>query len=258
MVTKCDIVNLLKEFNIKSDDVVTMHCSLKAIGEIENGADGLIDAIKDYLCDGIFFVPTHTWANVTKENPFYDVSTTEPCIGVLPKIAAKRKDSVRSLHPTHSVAAFGKDAREFVAGEEKSTSPAPVGSPLSRLYENNGKILLIGVGQERNTYIHAVDEMLDIPKRLSDTPFGVTIKDENGRLYKLSGFRPHSRDWSCCFPNFDEAFRHHGVVSFSKLGGANVCCCDAKKLTDVLKKIWSRADHDVCEKIEIIPKEYYI
>lgn len=257
MVTKEDVSRLLKELDIKPDDVVTIHSSLRAIGEIENGADGLIDFFCEYLGDGLFIVPTHTWANVTKENPFFDVKKTEPCIGTLPKIAAFRKDGVRSLHPTHSMAVFGKEAKEYVRGEEKSTTPAPCGGALSRLCENNGKILLVGVGQERNTFIHAVDEMVGVPNRLSNEPFDVIIRDHDGKEHKVSGFRGHMRDFSIYFPNYKTAFEFNHVVKYSKLGNAQVCCCDARGVADVLKKIWQRTDHDLCERLEIIPEKYY-
>ena len=99
---------------------VTIHCSLRAVGEIENGADGLIDGFCQYLTDGLFIVPTHTWANVDKEHPHYDVRNTEPSIGALSKVAAFRSDGVRSLHPTHSVTVFGKGAADYVKGEENA------------------------------------------------------------------------------------------------------------------------------------------
>ena len=64
MITKQDILNFLEGAGIKPDDIVTIHCSLRAIGTIENGADGLIDAFCEYLHDGLFIVPTHTWDKV--------------------------------------------------------------------------------------------------------------------------------------------------------------------------------------------------
>ena len=144
MLTRNDVFTLLESFGIRRNDVVTMHSSLREIGPIEGGADGLIDALKDYLCDGLLLIPTHTWANVNAANPHFDVRSTVPCIGTMAKVAAFRKDGIRSLHPTHSMAAFGKNAREYIQGEEKSRTPAPVGGALSRLYELNGKVLQIG------------------------------------------------------------------------------------------------------------------
>ena len=134
MLTKEDIFRFLQDTGIKHDDKVTIHCSLRSIGKIENGADGLIDAFCEYLKDGLFIVPTHTWDKVWRETPYYDVRSTVPDIGTLAEVAAFRKDGARSLHPTHSVTVFGKGAEEFVKGEEKCGSPAPVGSCISRLY----------------------------------------------------------------------------------------------------------------------------
>ena len=143
MLTRNDVFQLLESFSIRRDDIVTMHSSLREIGPIEGGADGLIDALKDYLCDGLLLIPTHTWANVNAANPHFDVRSTVPCIGTLAKVAAFRKDAVRTLHPTHSLAIFGKGAWEYAQGEEKSGTPAPMGGCLSRLYEREGKILLL-------------------------------------------------------------------------------------------------------------------
>lgn len=123
MVAKQDVFRFLEGCGVRHDDKVTVHCSLKAIGEIEGGADGLIDAFKEYLCDGLFIVPTHTWDEVDSRHPFYDVKKSVPCIGVLAKVAAFRPDGVRSLHPTHSVAAFGKNAAEYVRGRRKPRRP---------------------------------------------------------------------------------------------------------------------------------------
>ena len=61
LLTKQDIFTFLKDAGIKHDDKVTIHSSLRAIGRIENGADGLIDAFCEFLNEGLFIVPTHTW-----------------------------------------------------------------------------------------------------------------------------------------------------------------------------------------------------
>ncbi|MBQ5335240.1 MAG: AAC(3) family N-acetyltransferase [Oscillospiraceae bacterium] len=262
MITQNDIFTFLKTNGFRRDDKVTIHCSLRAIGKIENGADGLIDAFCAYLSDGLFIVPTHTWDTVVREHPFYDVRTTEPCIGTLAKVAAFRTDGVRSLHPTHSVRVFGKHAAEFVRGEEKAASPAPVGGCLSRLYEEHGKVLLIGVGHERNTYLHAVDERLQIPDRLNPDPFVITIRDYDGNLLTSPPFRTHftAAAKTCVseyYPNYKEALEYTGAVTYSQLGNALVSCCDARKMTDTLRQIWEKTDHDLCIAEAPVPPEYY-
>jgi aminoglycoside 3-N-acetyltransferase len=263
MLTRNDVFQLLESFGIRRDDVVTMHSSLREIGPIEGGADGLIDALKDYLCDGLLLIPTHTWANVNAANPHFDVRSTVPCIGTLAKVAAFRKDGVRSLHPTHSMAAFGKNAREYIQGEEKSCTPGPMGGALSRLYELGGKVLLVGVGHERNTYLHAVDERIDRPNRLAPTGFSVEITDWDGNTLRNVDFHPHRTEGiniglSEYYRNYKHALDVTGAVQYGWMGNALTYCCDCRKMTDTVMRIWEHADRDVCIGIQDIPEEWYL
>ncbi|MBR2263952.1 MAG: AAC(3) family N-acetyltransferase [Firmicutes bacterium] len=263
MLTKNDIFTFLQDNGIRHDNKVTIHCSLRAIGEIEGGADGLIDAFAEYLSDGLFIVPTHTWDDVVADHPFYDVKTSVPCIGTLAKVAAFRPDGVRSLHPTHSVTVFGKNAAEYVQGEERSASPAPVGGALSRLYEENGKVLLIGVGHDKNTYLHSVDERLGIPDRLNPKTFVISIKDQDGNILQSPPFHTHftAASDTCVseyYGNYKEAFEYTGAVRYARLGNALVYVCDARGMTDTVRLLWQKTDHDLCIKEETIPKEYYM
>ncbi len=262
MTTKNDILRFLENIGIKHDDTVLIHTSLKAIGELDGGADMLIDAFCEYLYEGLFLIPTHTWANVVEDNPYFDVKTTMPCIGALPCLAVTRKDGVRSLHPTHSIVAFGQRAREYIKGEEMATSPAPIGGCWSRLYDEHAKILLLGVGHDKNTYFHAVDEMLDIPDRLSDKAFVLTIKDESGRIHTTAPFHPHftkglAGGCSDFYPNYKKPLEELGAVIYSKLGDAIVYCCDAVKCTDIIRRLWEKTDHDLCISELEIPLTYY-
>ncbi len=258
MVTKQDIFRLLENFHIKQDDKVTVHSALRSVGEIENGADGMIDAFCEYLCDGMLLIPTHTWKNVNKDNPYYDVKETIPCIGTLPRVAAFRPDGKRSLHPTHSVAAFGREAAAFIRGEERSATPAPVGGCLNRLYKENGKILLVGVTHNRNTYLHAVEERLNIPNRLNPDSFIVTIRDEAGNLMQSPPFHNHLiSGLSEHYEKYQKAFAYTGAVACGSLGNAAVICCDARKTADTVAMLWEHADYDLCLEDREIPESYY-
>lgn len=60
--TKTDIKNQLRELGVQKDDTVLVHSSMKAIGEVEDRADAVLDAFIEYLSDGLLIFPTHTWA----------------------------------------------------------------------------------------------------------------------------------------------------------------------------------------------------
>lgn len=265
MLTKQDIFAFLEKMGIRHTDTLTIHAALRKVGEIENGADGLIDGLKEYLSEGLLLVPTHTWANVNPKNPVFDVRSTVPCIGTLAKVAAFRKDGIRSLHPTHSMAAFGKNARAYIEGEEKSHTPAPVGGALSRLYDVGGKILLLGIGHERNTYLHAVDEMIDVKNRIAQKGFDATVIDWNGNEIPCPDYHPHEvhglpADVSGCseyYPNYKKAFEDADAVHYGQLGNALCYVCDARKMTDRMIRIWQNADRDMCVCDMEIPKSWY-
>ena len=262
MITKQDVFRLLESQGVKHDDTLAIHAALRAAGPIEGGADGLIDALQEYLCDGLLLIPTHTWAVVNAANPFFDVRHTVPNIGTLARVAAFRPDAVRSLHPTHSLAVFGKGAREYIRGEEHSATPAPMGGCLSRLYERHGKVLLLGVGHERNNYLHAVDERMDIPNRLRPAGFTVTITDWDGNTMQSPVFHPHYVEGipvgcSEYYPNYKRALEACGAVTYGQLGNALVYVCDARRMTECVMHLWQQADRDLCLGTFDIPEAWF-
>ncbi|MBQ3573215.1 MAG: AAC(3) family N-acetyltransferase [Clostridia bacterium] len=252
---------MMEGFRIRRNDKVTVHSSLRKIGEIEGGADGLLNAMIEYLDGGLLIIPTHTWDSIGATR-YYNVKETKPCVGILSQIAAFRKDGVRSLHPSHSVAVFGKGADEFIRGEETCNTPTPKNSCLGRLYEENGKILLLGVGLESCTFLHSVDERFNIPNRLSRDSIPVKVVDYDGNEIVIPDFHwfyTQSVPEGCSehFGNYEKALLYCGAMSESSLGNAKCFCLDARKTADTVKMLWDKADYDLCSKDREIPEFYY-
>ena len=178
MYTKAELKQQLQNAGLTGKETILIHSSMKAIGEVESGADTVLDAWMEYFADGLLLLPTHTWANVNAEHPVYDYRSTPSCVGLLTNLFRLRAGVVRSLHPTHSLAGFGKGAAEYLAGEDENNTPCTPGGAYDRLKDCVGKILLVGVGHERNTYIHSVEEVLNVPNRLAaDDPAGRKQKE---------------------------------------------------------------------------------
>lgn len=247
MVTRQDVERMFDELGIASDSTVAVHTSLKSIGKIDGGAEGLLDYYTELLSEGLLIVPTHTWAVVNRSNPVYDVRESVPNIGVFPQICAKeafrRENAVRSLHPTHSVAAFGKRAEDFVKGEENTRSRTPVGGVWGRFYEENAKVLMIGVGLERNTYMHSIDEEVNPFPENPDFYFDAVTIDADGRHYELPHMNTNFYWMSVDFPLLEDYLRNNGAMSYSTLGDAKVTCFDVRKGHDALIKLCKRADN---------------
>ena len=260
MFTKEALKQQMRAMGLVPTDRVLIHTSYKAVGEVEGGPNGLIDAFCEYLSHGLFLVPTHTWDNVNAEHPVYDVRSTVPCIGAVPRAAAARGDGFRSLHPTHSLWAHGEGAEEFLAGEEHACTPTPPGSVWATLPERGVKILLLGVGNDKNTFLHSLDELLDIPDRLQREPWEVTIIDREGRRFRhpqRGHYCSRTNDVSQYFTNFEKPFVELGAQKFGKLGNATVRIIDPGECRRILTRILSRATEDLCVSHMDLPEALY-
>jgi hypothetical protein len=116
---------------------------------------------------GLFCVPTHTWSNPGDGKFTLDLTIPSSRLGTFPSVAAADPRGVRSVNPTHSMMVFGDRAaaEEFVKDDPfvlTSTSPK---SCYGKIIDQGGHILLVGVAHNRNTILHCVGEMLDLPNR---------------------------------------------------------------------------------------------
>lgn len=236
MHTKDSLIAQLSAM-LPSDATVLMHSSCKSLGQMENGGDTILDALTEYFSRGLVVLPTHTWATVNDRQPVYDVLYTPVCIGLLPELFRKRPGVHRSWHPTHSVAAFGADAEEFVLGDENCPTPCARDSAWGRLYDRDAYVLLVGVELNRMTFFHGVEEWNGIPGRLKETPNRyVVIPPDGGRIVR--DYYPHCGDSSQLYPKAETALLHAGAMRMEKLGDATVRLLSCRKSAEVVSSLF--------------------
>ncbi len=259
MITKKNLINDIMNMGIESTDKVMIHSSMKSIGDVEGGADTVVDAFMEYVCDGMIMMPTHTWAQMSESYNVFDPATEPACVGIIPNIFMKRPGVVRSLHPTHSMAVWGNGAAEYIAGEENCTTPCTPGGCWDRLRDINAKILLVGVNHIKNTYIHSVEEVFDVPERLTEKPVDFVIKMPDGSAKNVSvhrHFNPYTAHISESYDKLTKAFYETGAANPVKLGDAECILCDAAKVFEVTEKILSHELNCIID-CEEIPESYW-
>lgn len=266
MVTKNEILMQLEKMNAPKKSVVLMHSSLRAIGEVEGGAEGLLDIMIEYFTSegGLFCVPTHTWGYLgRKDKTTLDMTLAESNLGVFSRVAAADSRGFRSENPSHSIAVFGDSERalEFIKGEELATGPTGPEGCYGKIFKEGGFVLLVGVTHNRNTYLHCVDEMIGIPDRLSKDKMKVTVKRKTGETIEREMVYHHSSftvDLSLRFPLYETAFRYHHAITDGFIGNAPTQLCDAVKMKEVMEMIWERSGHkDVLLDEFPIPQKFY-
>ncbi|RCX17724.1 aminoglycoside 3-N-acetyltransferase [Fontibacillus phaseoli] len=234
MHTKFTLMKQLEDAGIDSQGILLMHSSMKKIGEVEGGADTVLDALSEYMKDGLLVLPTHTWSSINGDHPKFYVETSEVCVGILPELFRKRPGVIRSLHPTHSVAALGKDAAEFTAGDERWDTPCHRQSAWGRLLDRQATIILVGVDLRRNTFIHGIEEWVDIPGRMTDEHEQLFTVLGDGTEISVPSRRHCGLPWSEHFWKVEDVLEEKGALSRTRLGDAEVLVCDAVKTTEIL------------------------
>lgn len=279
---KQQLKNQLESMGLKGDETILIHSSMKAIGAVDGGADTVLDVWMEYFKNGLLLLPTHTWKTVNADNPVYNPYTTPSCVGLLTNMFMKRDGVIRSLHPTHSMSGYGKNAAEYLAGEEYNNTPCTPGGCYDRLKEVGGKVLLVGVGHERNTYIHSVEEVLNVPNRLSDMPMELVIElqEESNNSGKLppynrdDGWKKHTDNKLCRkvyvrkhynaqqphisedFAKLNQIFLDSGVVRKVKFGDADSLLCDAKGMFNIVRQVIAPDPECIVTKDTLSMPEY--
>lgn len=239
-VTKEDILEGLKALGVEAGDRLMVHSSLHCFGRVEGGADAVIDALKEAVTeDGILAMPAFTSCSDGGRGAFDpDETTIEPWVGIIPETFRKRGDTVRSKHPTHSVCASGKDAKEFLSQSEPYDCFA-IDGPWARLLEPKGKILLIGPALGSMTFIHAceawyagyLDQTMAVVKipdgekqvRVTNYPGGC-----RGRWYKLAKNAPYFKKLEA-----------KGVFRVVKVGNAELRLCEARDVAAAMRDLFA-------------------
>ena len=247
-ILKSKLITQLEHAGIRHYDTVLIHSSMKAFGYYESGVKGLIEDLTAYLSDGLLLIPAHTWATVGRRNPVFDVINAVPCTGLLSRTAVKaaaKGKGVRSFHPTHSVVAFGKEAKKFVAGEETISTPTPLNGCYGKLIEKNAAILLVGVNNTSNTFFHCLEEIAGVPCRISEKTVDFFDYDERTDVATPHPMPtigcPYDKDVSKHFSELDDILTAAGAQKTCVIGNAPTILVRAGDASKVLLPIMRSA-----------------
>lgn len=153
----------LSELGIDSGDTVLVHSSMKAL-KTDCTPEEIIRDMEEVLGEeGTLLMPALTYDNVTPEQPVFDSSSTEPCIGLLPRVFMRQPGVERSVHPTHSVCAKGRLAHTLTVGHYMDDTAVGPHSPFMLLPLYRGKLLFIGDILQSCTFMHGVEDIVRPP-----------------------------------------------------------------------------------------------
>ncbi len=172
------LVDDLRSLGLAEGDTVMVHASLRRVGPVEGGAEGLLAAIEAVVGPGgtILMVlgaadpmawvndrPEHERAALLAGSEPFDHLTTpaDPDVGALAELFRVRPGTLVSDHPEGRFAAAGRLARDLTEDIPWDDYFGP-GSPLDRLVAARGKVLRLGADPGTVTLIHYPEYLDDL------------------------------------------------------------------------------------------------
>lgn len=146
------------------------------MGYVCGGAQTVIEALMEVVGKNeSIMMPMQSWKNPDPEDGVHEdadpkdrdliranwpayAKTLTPIntMGAVAEMFRQMLGSIRSDHPARSVCAWGKHAAYLTENHDLSNIFGD-GSPIGKLYELNGKVLLLGTGYGKNTSLHLAD-----------------------------------------------------------------------------------------------------
>ena len=160
-VSKDILVRQLLGLGVQPGAVLLAHTSFSKVRPVEDGPKGLIEALQAALGpEGTLVMPSMTSDD---DHPFDPKRT--PCAwrGVVADTFWRLRGVLRSDSPA-AFAAIGPQATRIVAPHPVDL-PHGLDSPVARVCELDGQVLLLGVGHDADTTVHVAESLAGVRYR---------------------------------------------------------------------------------------------
>lgn len=213
----------LQQLGVRPGSVLVVHTSLRNVGWISEGPAAVVRSLRHVLGpEGTLVMPT-----MTDSETLYDPRTTPTQhMGIVAETFWRLEGVLRSDHPAGSFAAAGPLAVQITA-PQPIDPPHGIDSPIGRVYENDGWILLLGVDHSANTSIHLAENMCNAPYRIMDR----VLVQENGQTRPVE-----FAEVNHCCRNFVKVAPHlsmRGQLVVGKVGQATAQLMRSRHLVDL-------------------------
>lgn len=231
---KTDLIRL----GLQPGAVVMVHASLRKVGPVTGGALVVVQALLDALG------PEGTLAAYLDIETFYEDDETEIPVfdkriapaardhGILHETIRTWPGAIRSDHPDAGVAAIGKQAAWITANHPFQYGYGE-GSPLEKIVQANGKVLMLGAPLDTITLLHYAEHKADIPnkrirryRRLMPGPEWIAFEEFD------TADPVHDALPSNCFEQIAEDYLRSGQGSTGQVGAATSYLLDGPSLVN--------------------------
>lgn len=211
-LSRAEVVDQLRALGVAAGGVLLVHTSFRAVRPVAGGPLGLIAALREALgTGGTLVMPSMTGDDEAPFDPLITPAASD--LGVVADTFRCRPDVVRSDHP-FAFAAAGPCAAHITA-DPLPVPPHLPASPVGRVHDLGGQVLLLGVGHDANTTLHLAELVASVPYRV---PRHCTVLRDGCPVRIDYGENDH-----CCarFALADDWLRAEGLLAEGPVGHAH-------------------------------------
>jgi aminoglycoside N3'-acetyltransferase len=189
--TPADLGAALRRIGVEPGDVVCVHSSFDRFQGFRGYLKDALRTLKEAVGpDGGLMMPTQPFEGsaieYVRSHPVTDLARAPSLMGLLTEFLRRSPGAVRSINPTHPVAAWGSRGVGLVGNDWEARTPCGRGTAYHRLLEQDGKILTLGTGVAALTFYHCVEELIEPLMPFSPftaEEFTLRTRDARGQIY---------------------------------------------------------------------------
>jgi aminoglycoside 3-N-acetyltransferase len=172
----------LTRLGVPRGGVLFVHSAFRGLAREGFTPGGVLEDLETHVANGTLLLPTMSWRFVKPANPQFSELETPSNVGVLTEVFRTQRATMRSLHPTHSVAGRGKDVAALLGEHHLDDTPCSKRSPFGKLAGADAWILMLGIGFDCCTLIHHGEEVVapELYLRPRDQTETYTCTDRTG------------------------------------------------------------------------------
>lgn len=255
ILSSADLIEGFIKAGIKKGDILFIHSSLKGLGYIEGGPQTVIKALKETVGnEGTLIFPVFT-INMSMEQTLNDPShlfnpsSSLSTVGSISNTFLKGENIHRSLHPTHSVAAWGKHAEDIVKNHHLAKTNFGGGTPFGRFLDLNGKLMGLGINYNNVTFYHTYEDLNleKFPNVYLKTPIASRIINFNNEKVEVETLC-HNLDFhktrieknpevEAYFSNY---FEKNNISLKTQIGQGNIWWMHSKQVIETLDILYKQ------------------
>ncbi len=184
-VTRSELVRQLADVGVKARSVLMVHCSLSSLGHVIGGADTVVTALLETIAPSGTLVAMTGWDHdpyhlnewpeqrreaYRRDPPLFDPDLSEAVreYGRLAERIRTWPNAHHSSHPEARFSAIGPRA-QGITDNQPWDHPGGPGSPLAKLVEADGSVLILGAPLETLTVLHHAEELAQVPNKIEVT-----------------------------------------------------------------------------------------